>query len=100
MNSAQRTAADAQRWRFVWPFGNNAGAHLTKRRDHAVHRTSRQSRFPNEPAFKCLAGQQTGEQPHRGTRIATVDFFFGCIKDPFFSVNDQRGRLRLFDFYA
>src|SRR4029079_16807250 len=37
LNSAERPAVDAQRWRSVRTFGDNAGAHFAKRRDHPIH---------------------------------------------------------------
>ena len=97
MNSTQRATLDAQRRSSFRTFGNNARAHLRKRGDHPVHWTFRQPWVCHQPTLEFLSCQQTREKPHGRARITAIDFFVRCGEYPPFSVNDQRGSLRLLD---
>ncbi len=97
VNSPQGAATDADWRRLFRTFGENVCAHLTKRRDHAVHGTSREPGVPDEAALKCLSGEQASEKPHRRPRISAINFLFGWCEDTLFSVDDQLVWRRLFD---
>jgi hypothetical protein len=79
---------NAQRRRSVRTFGNNAGAHLTKRRDHSVHWPFGQGRISYQATLEFLSGQQTREKSHGRARIAAIDFLTRRGEDPFFPMND------------
>ncbi len=97
VNSTQGAATDPERWRVFRPFAKNICTHLTKRRDHAIHRTSREPRIADEAALKCLPGKQTSEKPHGRARISAIDFLFGRCKNALFPMDDQCVPLGFFD---
>jgi len=88
---------DAKRWRLFRPLCENICTHLAKRRDHAVHRTSRKRRITDEAALKCLSGKQPSEKSHGRAGISAIDFLFRRCKDALFPMDDQPVRLGLFD---
>jgi len=66
---------NAQGRRFFRAFSNNVGPHFTQRRDHAVHRTPRESSITHQPALEGLSREEPGQKPHGRPRISAVDFF-------------------------
>src|SRR5207247_2648357 len=90
MNSSQGAATDANWRRLFRTLGENVCTHLTKRCDHAIHGTSRETGVSDEAALKCLSGEEAGEKPHRRPRISAIDVLFGRREDTLFSMHDQR----------
>src|SRR5258705_1352743 len=73
LNSAKRPAVDAQRRRSVRTFGNNARAHLAKRRDHSVHWAFGQARTSHQPSLEFLSCHQTRPMPLGSASISEND---------------------------
>src|SRR5260370_37491913 len=86
VNSPQGGATDAERWRLFRTFSENVCAHLPKRRDHAVHGTSREPSVPHEAALKSLTCEQASKEPHGRPRISAIDLFLGRREYALFSM--------------
>src|SRR5438093_3549373 len=84
MNSSQGAATDANWRRLFRTLGENVCTHLTKRCDHAIHGTSRETGVSDEAALKCLSGEEAGEKPHRRPRISAIDVLLGGVRTRFF----------------
>src|SRR5262249_3153830 len=97
MNSTKRSAVDAQRRGPFLTFSNNARAPLTKRGKHPVHLPLRQPCIFNKATLEFLSRQKAREKPPGWPRITAIDVCAWCSENALFSVNDQRGRLGLFD---
>src|SRR5438105_12658204 len=88
VNSPQGAATDAERWRLFRTFSENVCAHLSKRRDHTVHGTSRKPGVPHEAALKCLTCEQTSKESHGRPRISAIDLLLGRRQYAPFSMDD------------
>src|SRR5437764_6941539 len=88
VNSPQGPATDAERWRLFRTFSENVCAHLPKRRDHAVHGTSREPGVPHEAALKRLTCEQTSKESHGRPRISAINLLLGRREYAPFSMDD------------
>src|SRR3954471_13196387 len=63
LNSMKRPAVDAQRRRSLRTFSNDAGAHLTKRRDHSVHWALGHAGISHQPTLEFLGDPGLSKRP-------------------------------------
>jgi hypothetical protein len=100
MNTAQGTSMNTDGGRLFGSLSYDVGAHLPEGGNYTIHRTPIEGGITDEATFKRLPGEETGEKSHGRTGISAIDFLFRRREHPFFSVDDERVRVRLFDLDA